>query len=115
MKKKLLLLVILLLIQIYCPKSLASAISFETESNQLRGINLGNALDAPSYEGEWGVTLRTDYFTKIKSAGFNLIRIPVRFYSHALTEYPFTIEEGFLERVDWALNESLSRNIKNLR
>ena len=33
-----------------------------------RGINLGNALDAPK-EGEWGVTLKEGYFKAIKEAG----------------------------------------------
>src|SRR5262249_46633402 len=30
-----------------------------------RGMNLGNALEAPQ-EGEWGVRLRAEYFTAIK-------------------------------------------------
>ena len=35
-----------------------------------RGINLGNALEAPT-EGSWGVTLQASYFEVIKAAGFD--------------------------------------------
>ena len=41
-----------------------------------RGINLGNALEAP-YEGAWGVTLKELYFQVVKNAGFNSVRIPI--------------------------------------
>ena len=48
-----------------------------------RGVNLGNALEAPT-EGEWGVVLKEEYFSIIKQAGFNSIRLPVRWSGHAL-------------------------------
>src|SRR5262245_45593506 len=47
-----------------------------------RGMNLGNALEAPQ-EGEWGVRLRAEYFSAIKKAGFTTIRLPVRWSAHA--------------------------------
>jgi endoglucanase len=80
--------------------------------NQLlgRGVNMGNALDAPS-EGEWGFTLEEKYFQAAKDAGFNSVRIPVRWSAHALTEPPYTIDPNFLKRVDWAVNCALSRNL----
>ena len=34
-----------------------------------RGVNFGNAFDAPS-EGEWGVVLQEEYFQAAKDAGF---------------------------------------------
>lgn len=42
-----------------------------------RGVNFGNALEAPN-EGEWGVTLKSEYFDLIKNAGFTSVRIPIR-------------------------------------
>ena len=42
-----------------------------------RGINLGNALEAPK-EGDWGVTLKAEYFKAIKEAGFDTVRLPVQ-------------------------------------
>lgn len=70
-----------------------------------RGINLGNALDAPK-EGEWGVTLRAEYFTAIREAGFHTVRLPVRWSAHAAEAAPFTIDETFAKRVDWALDQA---------
>ncbi len=43
----------------------------------MRGINLGNALDAPQ-EGAWGVTLEEKHFAMAKAAGLDHIRLPVR-------------------------------------
>lgn len=80
--------------------------------NQLlgRGVNFGNALDAPS-EGEWGFTLEEKYFQAAKDAGFNSVRIPVRWSAHALAKPPYTIDPNFFKRVDWAVNCALSRNM----
>jgi endoglucanase len=80
--------------------------------NQLlgRGVNFGNALDAPS-EGEWGFTLEEKYFQAAKDAGFNSVRIPVRWSAHALAKPPYTIDPNFMKRVDWAVNCALSRNM----
>lgn len=75
-----------------------------------RGINLGNALDAPK-EGEWGVVLRSDYFREIKKAGFNSVRIPVSFSPHAAQQPPYRIDPVFLKRVDWAIGEALSQGL----
>jgi endoglucanase len=70
-----------------------------------RGINLGNALDAPN-EGEWGVKLEADYFKEIKTAGFDTVRVPVRWSAHAAEEAPYTIDPEFFARVDWALDQA---------
>ena len=43
-----------------------------------RGVNLGNGLDAPS-EGAWGTKLTDQHFTLAKQAGFDHVRLPVRF------------------------------------
>jgi endoglucanase len=75
-----------------------------------RGINLGNALDGPR-EGAWGVTLEADYFRVIKEAGFNSVRIPIRWSAHASTAAPYDIETDFFRRVDWAIGQPLSRNL----
>jgi endoglucanase len=75
-----------------------------------RGINLGNALDGPS-EGEWGVTLKEEYFKIIKDAGFDSVRIPIRWSNHALKQPPYTIDAAFLSRVDWAIANALKNNL----
>ena len=82
------------------------------ESNRLlgRGINLGNALDAPK-EGAWGITLNEDYFKTIKKAGFNSVRIPISWSTHAEEKAPFAIDPAFFARVDWAIEQALSRGL----
>lgn len=75
-----------------------------------RGINLGNALDAPS-EGEWGVKLKPEYFKAIKAAGFDTVRLPVRWSNHAAANAPFTIEPKFAQRVDWAIDQALANSL----
>lgn len=75
-----------------------------------RGVNLGNALEAP-YEGAWGLVLREEYFRLIKEAGFHSVRIPIRWSAHALEKEPYTIDSRFFERVDWAVNQALSQGL----
>jgi endoglucanase len=75
-----------------------------------RGINLGNALDAPR-EGEWGVVLEESYFQAIKDAGFETIRLPVKWSAHASHTAPYTIDPKFFERVDWAIDQALDRGL----
>lgn len=82
------------------------------QANQLLspGINLGNALEAPN-EGEWGVTIEDEYFQIIKAAGFNSVRIPIRWSAHALTEAPYTIEAAFLQRVKHVVDIALAQGL----
>ncbi len=83
---------------------------FKQNKHLGRGINLGNALDAPK-EGEWGVTLKEEYFKIIKDAGFDSVRIPCRWSAHALAEKPYTIDPNFFKRVDWAIANALKNNL----
>jgi endoglucanase len=75
-----------------------------------RGINFGNALEAPR-EGEWGVRLEERFFDEVKQAGFDSIRLPVKWSNHAGTEPPYVIDETFAERVDWAIENALKRDL----
>jgi endoglucanase len=75
-----------------------------------RGVNLGNALEAPS-EGAWGVTLQEAYFKLISEAGFDAVRIPVRWSAHAAMAEPYTIQPAFFERVDWAVRQALDHGL----
>lgn len=75
-----------------------------------RGINLGNALEAPK-EGEWGVTLKAEYFRAIKEAGFDSVRLPVRWPAHAAKEAPYTIDPAFAERIDWCVDQALQQRL----
>lgn len=75
-----------------------------------RGINLGNALEAPDI-GAWGITIQSEWFGLIKAAGFNSVRIPIRWSAHTSEEAPYTIEEEFFEYVDWVIEQSLENDL----
>ncbi len=83
---------------------------FEQNKKLGRGINLGNALEAPK-EGDWGVILKEEYFRLIKEKGFNSVRIPIKWSAHALQNPPYTIDENFFKRVDWAISKSFENKL----
>src|SRR5579871_6942920 len=74
------------------------------------GINAGNALDAPS-EGAWGPPLDEAYFESVAAAGFDHVRLPVRFNAHGAKTAPYTIDPAFLARVDWAIDQAQARGL----
>ncbi len=73
----------------------------------MRGLNLGNGLDAPS-EGEWGRRLTEKDFQMVAAAGFDHVRLPVRFTTleRSDAKAPYTIKPEFFARVDWALDQA---------
>jgi endoglucanase len=75
-----------------------------------RGVNLGNMLEAPS-EGEWGLFVREEYFDLIQEAGFDFVRLPVRWNAHAEPEAPYTIDPAFFDRVDTIVNWGLEHDL----
>ncbi|MEZ4636743.1 MAG: glycoside hydrolase family 5 protein [Caldilineaceae bacterium] len=83
---------------------------FEQNEQLGQGINLGNMLEAPR-EGEWGLTVRDEYFPAIAAAGFDSVRIPIRWSTHAQTESPYTIDESFFERVDHVVAQALDAGL----
>ena len=79
------------------------ALAFAQAERLRRGVNFGNALDAPN-EGDWGMVIQEEYFQQIKEAGFDTIGVPIRWSAHALEEPPYTVEKKFFERVDWVIS-----------
>ncbi|MGC9467457.1 MAG: glycoside hydrolase family 5 protein [Anaerolineae bacterium] len=75
-----------------------------------RGVNLGNALEAPK-EGEWGMVLERAFFELIKEAGFDTVRVPIRWSAHAADAAPYTIDPAFFERVDWVIAQALKQDL----
>ncbi|MGB9896248.1 MAG: glycoside hydrolase family 5 protein, partial [Thermoproteota archaeon] len=92
---------------------LANSTTFETNNTKVkmhRGINIGNALEAPN-EGDWGVVIKDEYFKIIKEAGFDTVRIPIRWSNHAENAPPYKIDDNFFKRVDWVVNKSLEQGL----
>ena len=77
-----------------------------------RGINLGNCLDAPQ-EGAWGTRISEKHFEMAKQAGFDHVRLPVRFTTPERSDPnpPHTIRPEFFARVDWALDRAAAHGL----
>lgn len=76
-----------------------------------RGVNLANMLEAP-VEGQLGLMVHEEYFGLIKQAGFDFVRVPIRWDAHAALTVPYTIDPKFFDRVDeiigWAIQHNLT-------
>ena len=73
-----------------------------------RGINVGNALDGR--EGDVR-PVGPDIVELIQRAGFDTVRIPVRWSAHVAPRPPFTIEPSFLGLVDMAIATALEADL----
>lgn len=75
-----------------------------------RGINFGNMLEAP-VEGSWGLSVTSEFVNAVAEAGFNSVRVPVRWSNHALPERPFTLEPSFARRVENVVDALLAKGL----
>lgn len=75
-----------------------------------RGVNMGNDMEAPRGE-DWGYKMRAEHFARIREAGFDHVRIPMRWSDYAAQEPPYTIEPAFFERADWAVRQGLDNRL----
>jgi endoglucanase len=75
-----------------------------------RGINFGNALDALGDGPE--LSLDERYFDVVAAAGFETVRLPVRWSAHAEAAPPYAIEPAFFERVDAGVAAALDRGLR---
>lgn len=75
-----------------------------------RGVNFGNALEAPK-EGDWGVKLEPEFFKLIKDAGFRHVRVPVKWSAHAAKDAPYAIDPEFFKRIDWVLDSAAANKL----
>jgi endoglucanase len=71
---------------------------------------MGDMLEAPN-EGEWGLFVEEEYLDLIAQAGFDFVRLPVRWNTHAEAESPYTIDPDFFQRVDEVVAWALDRNL----
>jgi endoglucanase len=74
-------------------------------------LNMGSGLEAPR-EGEWGYSFRQRDLQTVRAAGFDTVRIPIKWSAHAGTSAPYTIDPAFRARVDqimgWAVSAGLN-------
>jgi endoglucanase len=67
-------------------------------------------LEAPN-EGDWGLYVQEEYFDLIKDAGFDFVRLPVRWSGHADKSSPYALDSVFFSRVDQVVGWALARNL----
>ncbi len=79
-----------------------------------RGINMGNYLESPTYEGEWNdnLTIQASDFRNISDIGFASVRIPVRWSAHTLSSDSNTINDAFMSRVQQVVDQAIQENLK---
>ena len=85
-------------------------VAYERNKRIGRGMNFGNALEAPN-EGDWGFVIRESYVEAIAQAGFDSIRIPIRWSAHVSDAAPYTIDPDFLDRIDEVVGWCMDRNL----
>lgn len=61
------------------------------------GINIGNTMECPGKEGDWSMPVNEEYVAALAAMGFNAVRIPCAWDSHATNG---VIDPEWLERVD---------------
>jgi endoglucanase len=74
-------------------------------------VNLGNALEAPN-EGESRYVIQAEHLHLIREAGFDTVRIPIRWSGHADTIAPFIIDSSFFARVDEVIEQAFSAELQ---
>ncbi|HLP26555.1 MAG TPA: cellulase family glycosylhydrolase [Acidobacteriota bacterium] len=74
------------------------------------GWNLGNTLEPPSGEGTWGPAATQNLINGVADAGFNTVRIPVAWNSHA-NQSNFQIDAAWMARVKQVVDWCYARNL----
>ena len=72
-----------------------------------RCMNMSNALEAPN-EGEWTYRIEFPHLAEIAAAGFDTIRLPVRFSNHFDGT---SIDPSVLARVDSVIEEAMAQGL----
>jgi endoglucanase len=86
--------------------------AFEINERLGRGINMGNAFEAPT-ESAWGNPWQPHYFRIMSELGFSHVRIPIRWTTSARSSEtpPYTIQQSFLNRIQQVADTALKYNL----
>lgn len=83
----------------------------EAVAQMRKGINLGNTMEPPTEAGWNNPVAEKYYFDMYKDAGFDIVRIPVRWDNYTGKTTPYAIRNEWLDRVeqvvDWGLAKGL--------
>ncbi len=70
-----------------------------------RCMNMGNALEAPN-EGDWGYRITAQDLRTVAAAGFDTVRIPIRWDAHTAHRAPYIIDAAFMSRVKTVVRDA---------
>ena len=80
-----------------------------------RGINMGNAWESTgngaTADCGWNNCIQDNYFKIVKDAGFNSVRIPVRWNQDASNSSPYTLNSGRLSGVKADIDLALAQGL----
>lgn len=99
------------LIFAFTPKTKAQLTPHEAISQMRKGINLGNTHEPPTEAGWNNPRAKEYYFDLYKEAGFQCVRIPVRWDNYTGKTPPYKVDDYWLNRIeqvaDWGLERGL--------
>ncbi len=75
-----------------------------------RGVNLPGVTDRAGTPVP-DPPLPADHFPRIRKAGFDHLRVVVRWSGYSATEPPYTIQPDFFNKVDWIVEQSLRNDL----
>lgn len=86
--------------------------AFEVNNRLGRGINMGNAFEAPS-ETAWSNPWKPEYWRIISELGFTHVRVPIRWEpaDRSMAAAPYTIYPVFLNRIKQVVDTALKYNL----
>lgn len=76
-----------------------------------KGINMGNTLEPPLETGWNNPEAKEYYFDLYRDAGFDCVRIPVRWDKHTTLQAPYTVDKTWMDRVEEVVDWGLSRDL----
>ncbi len=88
----------------------SAAVSFPQLPTPTYGWNLGNTLEPPSGEGTWGPAATQTLINAVADAGFNTVRLPVAWDSHA-NPSTLLIDPAWMARVKEVVDWCYARNL----
>lgn len=74
-------------------------------------INMGNSLEPPKELGWSGKKIEAADFARIKEAGFETIRLPVRWYNKSASTPPHAIDPEWMDRVATIVDQALAADL----
>lgn len=100
---------ILIAVGVISYRALEKKIDANRNTSFHRCMNIGSALEAPKGIS-WDVTMKEEYFDIIKDAGFDSVRLPVRF-SDYVNKNTYILDEQFMKKIDKYINYAVNDNL----